>query len=255
MYYLALFVPLWFLGCATSAIGGAHARLEASSSAQSSSTVATTLDVLPLPKQSLKIAAATESETSLFQLVSEFERICDVHFLISQANRSILEKSPVGLIGKLEAAPADAWATFETMLVQAGFVLTLADPISSKLVRIESTQGPLRNQLRDGAVLIDVADLPTWAARHPAFLVTCVIEVQNSDARQLSNSLRGMMTDSTTQQVLPVGNSNTLIATGFAPQVHSLATTIARIDAIAARAPLERAVPAKAAAEPEKQPK
>ena len=64
-------------------------------------------------------------------------------------------------------------------------------------------------------------------------MITTTLSVANLDVRQMSNSMRTMITDANTQSMLPAGNSNSLILTGFAPQVAALTAAIQDMDAAA----------------------
>ena len=48
--------------------------------------------------------------------------------------------------------------------------------------------------------------------------------------RTLSNSMRTMFTDANTQQIIPVGNSNSLIITGFGSNVASIVKMLRFVD-------------------------
>ena len=69
-------------------------------------------------------------------------------------------------------------------------------------------------------------------------MITTMVTLPNTDVRTLSNSMRAMVTDPNTMQVIPVGNSNSLIVTGFGSNVAALVRMLQLVDeASAAEAP------------------
>ena len=64
--------------------------------------------------------------------------------------------------------------------------------------------------------------------------ITTVLHL-DIDARQLTNSLRSLMTDTNSQSAIPVGNTNSVILQGFASNVASLARILRLVDQESAR--------------------
>ena len=82
--------------------------------------------------------------------------------------------------------------------------------------------------LRNAHILIDAADAPHYA-QHPALLVQTTVDLPNVDVRQASTSLRAMMTDTTTQTLLPMGHSSMIIA-GTGRHVANMVAMLRDID-------------------------
>jgi len=76
---------------------------------------------------------------------------------------------------------------------------------------------------------VPAEELEAWSDRS-AVLITTVLNMPNTDVRTLSNSMRTMLTDANTQQIIPVGNSNSLILTGFGSDVVALARMLEIVD-------------------------
>ena len=57
-----------------------------------------------------------------------------------------------------------------------------------------------------------------------------VLNLPNTDVRTLSNSLRTMLTDANTQQIIPLGNSNSVLLSGFGSNVAALAKMLQFVD-------------------------
>ena len=69
------------------------------------------------------------------------------------------------------------------------------------------------------------------------------------DVRTLSNSLRAMFTDARSQQIVPLGNSNSLPITAPASMMTTVVEMLARVDEEAGRT-VPSALPAKPAEQP-----
>ena len=65
----------------------------------------------------------------------------------------------------------------------------------------------------------------------PATLITTVVTLPNTDVRQVSNSMRTMITDANTQQMLPAGNSSSMVLVGFGDTIRDLVDTLLTVDA------------------------
>ncbi len=201
--------------------------------------------LFPTPKEGLKLPAATaESSMTLAELTTEFSRVTGESLLIDPGARQILQSTAVGLNRAIDVPPAEVYFVVETMLVQNGFVLSRLSDREPRMLALYSTnvQTPA---LRPRAVLVPLESLGEWS-RHPAFLVTTSVDLPNTDVRTIANSMRSMFTNGEVQQLIPVGNTSTLMITSFAPEVASLVAMMREVDAAAARDNERRA---KAAAE------
>jgi general secretion pathway protein D len=67
-------------------------------------------------------------------------------------------------------------------------------------------------------------------ADQPAVLITTVIDLPNTDVRNLSNSMRPLFPDQNTQQLIPVGTTNSVVIMGFGSQVASTVKMLRFID-------------------------
>ena len=99
----------------------------------------------------------------------------------------------------------------------------------------------MRNTVRKRAVFVTADELEAWAA-HPAVLIQTIVSLPHVDVRQLSNSLRTLITDANTQQMLPAGNTSSMILVGFADQVAHMATMLRKANEAARVQAVEPAV-------------
>jgi general secretion pathway protein D len=121
------------------------------------------------------------------------------------------------------------------MMVINDFVCSRIGPEHISVVLISSTNVAGKGNPRKDARQVMPADIEQYADQ-PATLITTVIDLPNTDVRTLSNSLRQMFSDQQTQQIIPVGNSNSLIITGFGSDVASIVKMLKFVDDASARA-------------------
>lgn len=184
----------------------------------------------PVPKEGISIKAGTEGEMTLEDLAHEFSRVTGQNLLISRDTRAMLRATSTGLNRSVEVPPQEVYPFVENILIGNDFVLTLRSDREPRLVELSSLNtGSQRGSLRNGAVFVPAKSIAAWS-QHPAFLVTTVIDLPHTDVRTLSNSMRTMFTDAQTQQIIPVGNSNSLIIVGFANSVAAMVEMLTFVD-------------------------
>ncbi|MEM9382055.1 MAG: secretin N-terminal domain-containing protein [Planctomycetota bacterium] len=105
-------------------------------------------------------------------------------------------------------------ATFEALLRATDCVLTVDRADGVRVAGVHSRQTRAGNGIRLRARRITSDRIDVLRA-HPAVLFSTVVDLPNTDVRQVSNSMRTMVTDANVQQLLPAGNSNSMIVVGF----------------------------------------
>jgi hypothetical protein len=178
-------------------------------------------DLFPPAKEGFTITPDPVRGPSVETLLPEMERVTGVHFLVAPETRAILSKMPIGISRPLEVPAAQAWPVFESLLIVNDFCMTFVNRDEPRLILVQSLQGQARTNVRSNSIFVKPEELSSWA-RHPAFLITTLLDLESIDARNLSNSMRQMFTDANTQQIIPVGNSNMLMVTGFGANVAAL---------------------------------
>jgi hypothetical protein len=137
--------------------------------------------------------------------------------MLDNETRMILSRVPPGNLQALVVPPERAWAVFEAILCEREFCLGFVSTEAPLILSVFSSQpqagrfgGP-----RQHAVAVPSRDLAQWLD-HPAFLITTTVELNDLNVRDLSNSMRQMFTDPTSQQIIPLGDSNSVMITGRA---------------------------------------
>lgn len=192
-------------------------------------------DLFPEPKSGISIHLEPGKDMKLDELMAEFSKATGLHLVVTRESAAILKQTPTGLMDSLEIPQSEVYPVVESLLFQNDVVLTALTDREPRLFAVGSlASGARGGSFRNSAVFVPVEDVPAYS-RHPAILVTTVINLPSTDVRTLSNSMRTMFTDANTQQIIPVGNSNSLIITGFGSSVASIVAMLKSVDDAARR--------------------
>ena len=119
-----------------------------------------------------------------------------------------------------------------------GYILTKVGPDHLAVVLIQSLapSPQQRTNLRNEAIYVLPDELDEYADQVATQVIT-VLHLPHTDVRTLGNSLRGLTSaDPSGQQgVIPVGNTNSVILSGFASNVASMARILRLVDEESAR--------------------
>lgn len=172
-------------------------------------------------------------ETSEGLSLEKFVKICQVatgtNFTYIQETAGILAKTPLRMYGPKRIPKSDFYSFFQIMMIMNDFVCTRVGPEHLAVVLIQSISGNNRTQARQNAVYVTPDELDKYADQ-PAVLITTVIDLPNTDVRNLSNSMRPLFPDQNTQQLVPVGTTNSVVIMGFGSQVASTVKMLRFID-------------------------
>jgi general secretion pathway protein D len=168
-------------------------------------------------------------------------KICEIYtgivFTYDDTTSQQLLNAKVRLIGTKRVPKADIYSFYQILMFIHGFILTRVGPEPLSIVLVQPVQptGNKPNNVRNESVYLTPDELEQYASQVATQVVT-VLHLPHTDVRQLGNSLRGLTTDPTGQQnVVPVGNTNSVILTGFASSVASLARILKLVDAESAK--------------------
>ena len=198
-------------------------------------------DLFPEPKSGISIRVTPGEEMKLDALLAEFSKVTGLHLVIAKEDSMIVRATSTGLMGSVDVPAGEVYPWVESLLVHNGVVLAPMTDREPRLVSVSTLMSGAQRggSLRNSAIFVPAEEIAAYS-RHPAVLVTTVMNLPSVDVRTLSNSMRTMFTDANTQQIIPVGNSNSLIMTGFGSSVASMVTMLNRIE-VEARRELEAA--------------
>ena len=176
-----------------------------------------------------------ENQLTLEAFVKICQTVTGINFTYSQEAGQSLKSLKLKMFGTKRVPKADFYSFFQIMMVINDFVCSRIGPEHISVVLISSTNSPGKGNPRKDARQVMPDEVEQYADQ-PATLITTVIDLPNTDVRTLSNSLRQMFSDQQTQQIIPVGNSNSLIITGFGSDVSSIVKMLKFVDDASARA-------------------
>lgn len=170
----------------------------------------------PTPSDAIQI----QKDLSMSSLIDLYSQATGQACLYNDETRNYLQQSTVGLNGSLTVPPDRFQEVFEAILNQNDFLLAVVCTEAPRIVKITSLNTGARVSVRSEAVFVPVEDLALMRS-HPAMLLTTVVDLPRLDVRQLANAMRTMLVDANTQQMLPAGNTNSLVLTGRGAELAS----------------------------------
>jgi len=188
-------------------------------------------DFLPPAERPLELRVDDVQTNNLNHLVGLLAEATGVEFTIDESTRNQLRQMSTGLAVDVTVPPEEAWRWVEGLLVHSGFQLGAVSLRPPYLVGVYPMmpRGGIP-AFRPRAIRVAVDDLVLCEA-HPAFNFITVLDLPHVDVRQLGNSLRALTSDpSGGQNVVPVGNSNSIILTGQGSTLSDLAAMLLWIE-------------------------
>ena len=175
----------------------------------------------------------------MFWLTRRYGELSGQHITFSAETKAALEATQVQLDRSLTVPAPEIQSAFEVMLRQSGFSLAIESAAAPRILRIRSMTSQESTELKQTSKLISTAQLDL-ARQHPAMQFHVVVNLPHLDVRQVSNSLRTIITDSRISVLLPAGNSNSMVVGGFGDWVYEQVKMLQAMDAAAASVQVER---------------
>ncbi|MFT5155112.1 MAG: hypothetical protein ACI841_005122 [Planctomycetota bacterium] len=170
----------------------------------------------------------------LLDIVRSYEDLTGIHVMASQETRTLLENTPIGIEGELRIEAKEVSPFLHSLLRGSDFAVRPVRSKAPRVIGIVSMRTQARNTIRGHAPFVSVEELEVLR-NYPALIVSTALTLDHLDVRQLSNSLRTMITDANTEQMIPAGATNTLILTGFPDRLEALVNQLRFINAEAKR--------------------
>ncbi|MEO0652094.1 MAG: hypothetical protein AAFZ65_15580 [Planctomycetota bacterium] len=183
------------------------------------------------PQDAVTIAP---EETTLWDLVIGLEVDTGTRFLVDQALRQNLENTSISLTSALEVQATARWSVAESLLVEAGYKLAVLRQSGPRILSLKTSAGG-RGAGAAAKYLFVPEERIDEFAEYSATLITTAVTLPHSDVRNLSNSLRALMTDTSTMNIVPAGNSNSLIVRGTGAVVVDTVRMLRAIDEASSR--------------------
>jgi general secretion pathway protein D len=177
----------------------------------------------------INISEVPGKALTLEQFIKLCQQATGYNFTYTDTTATQLKKE-VRLIGTKRVPKRDFYSWFQIMLVINEFgCIEIGPPRISVLLIQGLDGGGTRSQLKMRAKWVTPDEIEQYADQ-PAVLVTTVVNLKNSDVRQLSTNLRPLLADPTTENIMGAGNNNSLIITGFGSKIASIVKLLHVID-------------------------
>lgn len=189
-------------------------------------------ELFPTPEEGLSIASTREGGPNLLNLLGEFSRITGQNLHVSEAARTRLRETPIGLLQNVEVPPREVYSFIEGLLWQSGFVMIDDRLAGPGLLAIKSTYGderPSVDGLRNGCLTVAEQQLDAYK-RHPALMIQTVIRMPSMPGGvNFGPALSSMSQHHNIWQIVVSGD--TVILRGPARQVVQMAEILRAINA------------------------
>jgi hypothetical protein len=146
--------------------------------------------------------------------------------------KAMVGRIPVGNMRTIVVPPDRVWPVFEAILSQLEFGLafmTPDDPTIFSVISFTPQSWRPTPTPAEFAVQVPVEDVPAWK-EHRAFMITTTVSLNHVDVRELANSMRPILMDPNMQQVVPMGETNSLMISGRAAWVAEFVKSVQEIN-------------------------
>lgn len=182
----------------------------------------------------------TFDETQDGMTLEQFVKICqqrtDINFTYSTDTGSLLQGMKVRMFGSKVVQKDDFYSFFQIIMIINRFVCTRIGPEDLSVVVVASLDSPARASIKQDAIYIGPEEIEGYA-NQPATLVQTVLHLPNMDVRTMGASMRQLVVDPNTMQLIPIPESNSIILTGFGSNVASLTKMLMLINEVSAPEP------------------
>ncbi len=187
-------------------------------------------DPFPQPSEGLHIKLA-ECE-SLAALLDTFAEVTGETLLYNGETEVLLRRSTTGLHKDLSIAPGQVYSSVQDILIANRVVLTDLRRAAPRMLMVESLESANRASIKSNALYVPAVELGRYSD-FSAMLIRTSIYLPNMDMRSLGNSIRQLVVDPNTMQMIPVPESSQVIITGFGNSIVRIVAMLKDMDAAA----------------------
>ena len=171
------------------------------------------------PSSPLTIIAYGDEADSMFDVLVALSASADQNVTVSKETRIALESRSPGLLADIVIPPEEAHSFVSSLLFQHGFLVSELRASDPGLLTVHG--GNSRGSRRFTWTRVPFERIDEFR-RFPAFLVETVVTFEHLDVRQMTTSLRALLSDNQSQMMLNVGSSSSVILRGPAACVADL---------------------------------
>ena len=188
-------------------------------------------------------AAIPARGASLWDLLEGLEADTGTHFVADRETRQFLEDRELLLARPVEVPAQARWSTAESFLAEAGGYFEELRASAPRLIavrRVDRSSGRSSTGAMPRPRFVPEEHLEA-VAEFPATVIETSLSLPHVDARNLSNSMRALVTQDDFTAFVPAGDASALILRGTAARVAELGRLLRSIDAAEADAAERRA--------------
>lgn len=179
----------------------------------------------------LNFSEDPEELINLEQFVNICQEATGLTFTYNDQTRTQLQSLKVFFYGTKRVPKEDFYSFFQILMFINEFVCVEVGPPHISVILIQALGGAPRGgatNIKQRTLHVGPDDLEKYADQ-PATLITTVLNLPNVDVRQLTTTMRGLLTDTNTQSILAAGE-HSVILQGFGSYVASLAQLLYIVD-------------------------
>ena len=143
------------------------------------------------------VVGDAENPLTYRSLVRQYGELTGQFFVVKEGTGGMLGGA-LNLDRTMTVPVKEVQSVFERLLRHGEFALKPVTTSGARIIELTSLATNARGNLRANSIYLSSDELHL-AGQHPALLMTAVVTLPHVDVRQLSNSLRTMITDANTQ--------------------------------------------------------
>ena len=179
----------------------------------------------------INIANTKDDQLTLEQFIGLCQEATGLKFTYSDETKRQLEERTMRLLGTMRVPRDEFYSWFQVMLIIEQFACIEIGPPHLAVIQIQNLAGgnPRAQTPKTYAKWVSPDEIDDYADQ-PATLITTVVTLKNTDARQVATTLRPLLADPATENLMNAGQSSSLIITGFGSKIASIVRLLEVID-------------------------
>ena len=179
----------------------------------------------------INIANTKDNQVSLEQFIGLCQEATGLNFTYSTDTQRGLADRKMRLLGTMRVPRDEFYSWFQIMLIIEQFACIEIGPPHLAVIQIQDlgAANPRAQTPKTYAKWVQPEDIDEYADQ-PATLITMVVTLKHTDARQVATNLRQLLGDNATESIMNAGQSASLILTGFGSKIASVVHLLEVID-------------------------
>ncbi len=190
-------------------------------------------ELFPAPEMGLQVSELKSKTIS--DVLAEFSAITGELLMYSAETEAALAARSTQLLADLDVQPENVYSVMQDILIQNDFALVDVRRQDPRILGIKDLKSSERASIRESARFVPISRLDDYS-NDSALIISTVFALQDLDVRTTGSSLRQLVVDPSTMQIVPIPGGNQLLMTGFAREIHRIAQILTSLDSAAGSA-------------------